>query len=87
MLRKMLAVQSLRRESRQRDSCYEIALIQQEATGGIEKEIKSKRGQAKERSCRQRPPGVTRGMKIRLRGVAQEGNHADEAYPVTRTRS
>ena len=72
-LRRALGVQELSWRSKGEDLHHEIYLSEEEAVAGTDKKIKYKRGRKKKKLIVKVPPGVTRGTKIRLRGMGLEG--------------
>ncbi len=72
-LKRALGVRELSWRSRGEDLHHEIYLSGEEAVAGTDKKIKYKRGREKKKLIVKIPPGVTRGTKIRLRGMGLEG--------------
>jgi DnaJ-class molecular chaperone len=72
-LKRMLGVRELSWRSKGEDLQHVIYLSEEEALAGIDKKIKYKKGREKKKLIVKVPPGVTRGTKIRLRGMGLEG--------------
>jgi len=79
-LKRMLGVPELSWRSKGEDLYHEIHLSQEEAASGVDKKIKYKRGKERKRLIVKVPPGVTRGTKVRLRGMGLEGQTPGDLF-------
>jgi len=79
-LKRMLGVPELSWRSKGEDLYHEIHLSQEEAASGVDKKIKYKRGKERKKLIVKVPPGVTRGTKVRLRGMGLEGQTPGDLF-------
>ena len=86
-LKRMLGVRELSWRSQGEDLHQEIYLSEVEAASGTDKKIKYKRGREKKKLIVKIPPGVTRGAKIRLRGMGLEGQTPGDLLITVRIKS
>jgi hypothetical protein len=77
-LKKMLGVESFPYEGE--DLYHEITLSPKEASAGVEKKIKYKRGKERKKLVIKVPPGVIKGTRIRLRGMGLKGEAPGDLY-------
>ncbi len=61
--------------------------LREEAVSGVDKKIKYKRGREKKKLIVSVPPGVTRGTRIRLRGMGLEGKTPGDLFINVRIKS
>jgi len=87
ILKRMLGVPELSWRSKGEDLYHEIYLSQDEAASGVDKKIKYKRGKEKKKLIVKIPPGVTQGMKVRLRGMGLEGMTPGDLFIIVKIRS
>jgi DnaJ-class molecular chaperone len=80
ILKRILGVQELSWRSKGEDLYHEIYLSREEATSGVDKKIKYKRGREKKKLIVKVPPGVTQGTKVRLRGMGLEGGTPGDLF-------
>jgi len=62
------------------DLYHEITISQKEADVGIEKKIKYKRGKEKKKLVVKVPPGITKGARVRLKGMGLKGETPGNLY-------
>lgn len=86
-LKKMLGVQELSWRGKGEDLYHEIYLSEEEAASGVDKKIKYKRGKEKKKLVVKVPPGVTQGMKVRLRGMGLEGTTPGDLFITVKIKS
>jgi DnaJ-class molecular chaperone len=86
-LRRMLGMQEFSWQNKGENLYHEIYLSQEEAASGVDKKIKYKRGREKKKLMVRVPPGVIRGMRIRLRGMGLEGKTPGDLFINVRIRS
>jgi DnaJ-class molecular chaperone len=83
-LKKMLGVKEFPWQINGGDLYHEVTLSPKEAAAGCEKKIKYKRGEEKKKLVVKVPPGVTRGTRIRLRGMGLKGQIPGDLYLTVR---
>lgn len=86
VLKKALGVESIPYQG-YGDLYHEITLSQEEATGGVEKKIKYKRGKERKKLVVKVPAGITGGTRIKLRGMGLRGNPPGDLYVTVRIKS
>jgi DnaJ-class molecular chaperone len=86
-LKRILGVPELLWQSQGEDLYREIYLTREEATSGVDKKIKYKRGREKKKLIVKVPPGVTQGTKIRLRGMGLEGKTPGDLFVTVKIKS
>jgi DnaJ-class molecular chaperone len=87
VLKKMLGVETLPYQDSGADLYHEIALPPREASRGVEKRVKYKRGKEKKKLMVKVPAGVTEGTRIRLKGMGLKGNPSGDLYVIVRIKS
>lgn len=86
-LKRVLGVQAFSWRSKGEDLYHEIHLSQEEAASGVDKKIKYKRGREKKKLIVKVPPGVTQGMKVRLRGMGLQGRTPGDLFVTVKIKS
>ena len=86
-LKKVLGMRELSWRSKGKDLHHEIYLSEEEAVSGTDRKIKYKRGREKKKLIVKVPPGVTRGTKIRLRGMGLEGQIPGDLFITVKIKS
>lgn len=86
VLKRVLGVENLSYQGGGADLYQEITLSPQEASSGVEKKIKYKRGKEKRKLLVKVPPGVTEGTRIRLRGMGLAGNPPGDLYVIVKVK-
>jgi len=85
-LKKMLGMEGFPWQG-SRDLYHEITISRKEADAGVEKKIKYKRGKEKKRLVVKVPKGVTRGTRIRLKGMGLNGETPSDLYIIVNVKN
>jgi curved DNA-binding protein len=86
VLKRILGVQGLSWQSKGQDLYRQIYLTPEEAASGVDKKIKYKRGREKKKLIIKVPPKVTRGTKIRLKGMGMMGKPPGDLFVIVKIR-